>query len=197
MISGNPQIKDARMKTEITKQLEKAIGEATRKQGVFGCFEVTIGWFGIERVDYITLDTNEIWRCYEIKASKKDFYSKAKKSFCGHFNYYVMPYLLYEQVKHDIPKHIGVINENGNSVKRATRQELNVDINILKNSLIRCLYRDAEKYQRGGDQNFIDRMNRRLREEKRKIEELHDAYRKLQKKYYELKYSPLQNKSLP
>ena len=34
------------MKTEDTKRLEMAIWNATNKQGVFGCFEVTIGWFG-------------------------------------------------------------------------------------------------------------------------------------------------------
>lgn len=33
-------------KTEVTIELEKAIYSETRKQGTFGCFEVTIGWFG-------------------------------------------------------------------------------------------------------------------------------------------------------
>jgi len=47
-------------KTELTIQLERDIWSATVKQGVFGCFEVTIGWFGKERVDYITYDTNGI-----------------------------------------------------------------------------------------------------------------------------------------
>ena len=73
-------------KSDLTLKLEREIWEATRKQGVFGCFEVTIGWFGDQRVDYITYDTNGIWRCFEIKVSKSDFYSKSKKSFIGHFN---------------------------------------------------------------------------------------------------------------
>jgi hypothetical protein len=35
-------------KTEQTLALEREIRKATVKQGVFGCFEVTIGWFGNE-----------------------------------------------------------------------------------------------------------------------------------------------------
>ena len=71
----------------------------TNKRGVFCCYEVTIGWYGKERVDYLTYDTNGVWRCYEIKVSKSDFYSKSHNTFLGHFNYYVMPEELYEQVK--------------------------------------------------------------------------------------------------
>lgn len=44
-------------KTEVTKQLEDAIYKETSKQGTFGCFEVTIGWYGDERVDYMTYNT--------------------------------------------------------------------------------------------------------------------------------------------
>jgi len=41
-------------KTKLTKILEKELWRATRKLGTFGCFDVTIGWFGKERVDYMT-----------------------------------------------------------------------------------------------------------------------------------------------
>lgn len=54
-------------KTEETLLIENSIYRETNCQGVFGCFEVTIGWFGKERVDYMTYDTKGIWRCYEIK----------------------------------------------------------------------------------------------------------------------------------
>lgn len=89
-------------KTDLTIKLEKDIYAATNKLGVFGCFEVTIGFYGKERVDYMTYDTKGIWRCYEIKVSKSDFHSKAKKTFIGHFNYYVMPRALYEEVRETI-----------------------------------------------------------------------------------------------
>ena len=131
-------------KTKLTLELENKIWKATKKQGVFGCFEVTIGWYGRERVDYITYDTKGIWRCYEIKVSKEDFYSKSTHTFVGHFNYYVMPKELYKQLKKVIPNHIGVYVE-GICEKRAKRQKLLIDEKILKDSLIRSLYREASK----------------------------------------------------
>lgn len=91
------------MKTAETVALEKAIRLATRKTGVFGCYEVTIGFCGRERVDYMTYDTKGIFRCYEIKVSKADFHSAAAKSFVGHYNYYVLTRELYNQVKEEMP----------------------------------------------------------------------------------------------
>lgn len=55
------------MKTAETVALEKAIRRATYKMGTFGCYEVTIGYGGKERVDYMTYDTKGIFRCYEVK----------------------------------------------------------------------------------------------------------------------------------
>ena len=69
------------MKTAETVALEKAIRRATYKMGTFGCYEVTIGYGGRERVDYMTYDTKGIFRCYEVKVSKADFHSAAVKSF--------------------------------------------------------------------------------------------------------------------
>ena len=149
-------------KTKKTEQLEEVIWKVTSKMGVFGCFEVTIGWWGKERVDYITYDTNGTWRCYEIKVSKADFYSKANKTFVGHYNYFVLPSKeLYEEVKEDIPKHIGVY-VNYRMVKRPKRQELQVDEQILKDSMIRSLYREAEKLFKSDDPKVIENYNRRI-----------------------------------
>ncbi|RYI30508.1 hypothetical protein EVU96_08830 [Bacillus infantis] len=148
-------------KTELTTQLERQIYGATNKQGIFGCFEVTIGWFGEERVDYITYDTKGIWRCYEVKVSKSDFYSKAKKTFVGHFNYFVMPKELYEEVKDDIPNHVGVYLGNY-CKKRAKKQELLVDEQVLKDSMIRSLAREVTKMYKSEDPNVIDYLNRRI-----------------------------------
>lgn len=141
------------MKSAETLALERAVAALNNKMGIFGCFEVTIGWFGKERVDYMTYDTKGIWRCYEIKVSKSDFRSNHHNTFCGHFNYYVMPKALYEQVKDEIPTHIGVYAGCTSypycySVKKATRQALGADEQTLKDSMIRSLSRDAEKYQR-------------------------------------------------
>lgn len=142
--------RDKLSKTAETISLERAIWTATKKQSTFGCFEVTIGWFGKERVDYMTYDTKGVWRCYEIKVTKSDFRSKAHNTFCGHFNYYVMPAELFEAVKHDIPKHIGVYIRSGyrpfvKCVKKPQRQQLAADEQVLKNSMIRSLSRDVGK----------------------------------------------------
>lgn len=96
------------MKTAETVALEKAIRRATYKMGTFGCYEVTIGYGGKERVDYMTYDTKGIFRCYEVKVSKADFHSAAVKSFVGHYNYYVLTRELYDQVKGEIPDWVGV-----------------------------------------------------------------------------------------
>jgi hypothetical protein len=162
-------------KTDLTIELERQIWTATAKQGVFGCFEVTIGWFGEERVDYITYDTKGIWRCYEIKVSKSDFYSKAKKTFVGHFNYYVMPNELYEEIKEDIPKHIGVYIGNY-SIKKAKKQQLTVDEEVLKDSMIRSLSREFSKQFRSGNPNVIDSLNRQINRIKKEKDEYYRKY---------------------
>jgi len=134
------------MKSLITEKLERKIYQNTKKQGVFGCFEVTIGWFGKERVDYLTYDTKGVWRCYEVKSTLADFRNaNACITFVGHFNYYVMPSELYEQVKEEIPKHVGVYTESNYCAKKAKKVKLGVDEQILKDSLIRSLCREADK----------------------------------------------------
>lgn len=153
---------------------------------------MTIGWFGNERVDYITYDTKGIWRCYEIKVSKSDFYSKAKKSFVGHFNYYVLPSEeLYEQVKADVPKHVGVYIGR-NLVKRAKKQDLQMDEQVMKDSMIRSLYREAEKVIKSDNPAVVESLNKQLyrmtkdRDEyRRKYQELMNiGYRKYGSRWY-------------
>lgn len=162
-------------KTDLTLQLEKNIWKATQKQGVFGCFEVTIGFWGNERVDYMTYDTKGIWRCYEIKVSKEDFYSDAAKTFIGHYNYYVMPETLYEEVKSDIPQHIGVHSGNY-CIKNAKRQELTVDEQVLKDSMIRSLSRENVKFIRTCDSTYINRLKTSISQLERKSKENHNRY---------------------
>lgn len=173
-------------KSDLTKELEYKIFKATNKQGIFGCFEVTIGWYGKERVDYITYDTNGIWRCYEIKISKSDFHSKAHNTFIGHFNYYVMPKELYEAVKDEIPKHIGVYIGT-DLVKRPKKQELKVDEQILKDSLIRSLSREVDKQILSGSSTLIEHKNREIRQAENKANKYYDMYwdllRRVQNKY--------------
>ena len=147
------------MKTTTTKELENCIWQTTRKQGTFCCFEVTIGWFGKERVDYMTYNTEGEWRCYEIKASKADFYSKASKSFLGHYNYFVLTDKVYEQVKDDIPDDIGVY-VYATLKKKAKRRALAVDETVLINSMIRSLSRYADDYYQCGTPSIVEQYKR-------------------------------------
>lgn len=162
-------------KTEITLELERKLWNSTNKLGVFSCFEVTIGFGGSERVDYLTYDTKGIWRCYEIKVSKEDFYSKAAKTFIGHYNYYVMPKELFEQVKENIPKHIGV-HDGYSYIKNARKQELGVDEQILKDSMIRSLHRENEKFIKTCDNTLINKLNSTIERYKRKSNENNKKY---------------------
>jgi hypothetical protein len=165
--------------TQLTKDLKKAIWFATKKMGVFGCFEVTIGFYGKERVDYMTLDTKGNWRCYEIKISKSDFHSKAKNTFVGHYNYYVMPPELYEEVKDEIPSHIGVFIGNNNYCyckKNAKKQIVTIDEDILKISMIRSMNRDVEKNIKSSDINILNRYKKKIEEKEKELQRSHKSY---------------------
>lgn len=162
-------------KTNLTVEIENKLWKSTNKLGVFSCFEVTIGFGGKERVDYLTYDTKGIWRCYEIKTSKSDFYSDAAKTFVGHYNYYVMPKELYEQVKDDIPKHIGVHN-GSYCIKNAKKQELGTDEQILKNSMIRSLHRENEKFIKTSDNTYVNKLKNKLDKLQKQVYEYQDKY---------------------
>lgn len=99
-------------KTQKTREIEHALWRTYPKMGIFGCFEVTIGWYGSEIVDFMTYNTNGEFRCYEIKVSKADFNSKNKVSFVGDFNYYVMPDELYSDLCKD-PYFVIRLKNNG------------------------------------------------------------------------------------
>lgn len=180
-------------KTEQTLELEQQIYKATQKTGVFCCFEVTIGFRKDytrkeiqPRVDYVTYDTKGTWRCYEIKVSKADFYSKAEHTFVGHYNYYVMPQELYEQVKEDIPAHVGVY-AGQTCIKNPKKQELGVPEDLLKDSLIRSLTRYFQRSVDSDDKSLIEKKNRtinRLHKEKETYYRKYwDLVREVEKKY--------------
>lgn len=174
-------------KSELTRKLEKEIYRRTKRTGVFGCFEVTIGFFGDERVDYMTYDTKGIFRCYEIKASKEDFFSKNKTTFVGHYNYYVIPAELYNKVSRDIRDGIGVytLSDQGMyCIQTATKMPLSVGVDVLKDSLIRSLYRECRK--RRGKTDLTDHYEKAIEKYGEIIQELKDAKKKWELKYYSL-----------
>ena len=130
------------MKTAETVALEKAIRRATYKMGTFGCYEVTIGYGGRERVDYMTYDTKGIFRCYEVKVSKADFHSSV----------------------------------GGRSTEVSTPWE-----DMLKESMIRSLYRDSDKLILTEDEQYIGRLKREIDNVRRERDRETRRYTKLWK----------------
>jgi hypothetical protein len=150
-------------KTPETLDIERRLLRYTH--GQFGCDEVTIGPFGRERVDFITLDFKGTWRCFEIKVSKADFHSKARKTFIGHLNYFVMPRALFAEVGDEVPSHVGVLVPGGNwliSEKKAERRPLGCDEKVLTRSIIRSLYRTYEQVKMSGNETVVGEYRRRI-----------------------------------
>jgi hypothetical protein len=134
----------------------------------------------------MTYDTKGVFRCYEVKVSKSDFHSQAHNTFLGHYNYYVMPTELYEKVEAEKPSHIGVY-VNGCCVKNPKRQQLTVDVQTLKDSLIRSLSREVEKHIKSENPHIVDRLNQMInrleRELKASVREYSDLYKRVREKY--------------
>lgn len=175
-------------KTDLTLKLEDQIHSKTNTKGMkseFGLFEVTIGWNdgrpGYERIDYLTYDTKGVWRCYEIKVSLSDFRSSAKKSFVGHYNYFVLTKELYEKVKDEIPNHIGVYI-GSSCVKRAKRQELTIDENVLKEAFMRAGARDADKLYRSNSPMLLLDAERKMKWSEKQKQIAHQELRALEHK---------------
>ena len=152
-------------KTELTKNVEKALWESTSKMGVYGCFEVKIGHPKARRfltekeefVDYMTYSTDGTIRCYEIKTSEEDAKSKAALSFLGHYNYLVMPAELYQAVKDE--SWLRTLSFNGavgiivcddgklETVKKPKKNTISLGVQtLLVESLTRSLSREADRY---------------------------------------------------
>lgn len=98
---------------------------------------------GIEKGDFY---------CYEIKSSIEDFHSKNGHNFIGDFNYYVMLEDVYEKVKDEIPRDIGVFvlcgkyyytdYYNLKSVKKAKRKNRERPVSEILLMMFRSCARD-------------------------------------------------------
>ncbi len=124
------------------------------KLNVYGCHEVTIGIEplkkGREIVDFLTYDSKNVFRAYEIKVTKEDLKSTAKLSFVGHYNYLVLTEELYEEVKDTdlLPFNVGIIIVGEGLIKKSGRKTLSMSDNIkLLESLMRSLNRENKKHK--------------------------------------------------
>lgn len=152
------------MKTEETLRLEQALVRKTIEFRTFGCPEVTIGWYGKKRVDFMQTNTRGAIWCYEIKVSEGDFHSKHGHNFEGHYNYYVMPRALYQKVKDEIPSDIGVlVGTDLECVKKAKRKNIGKQKeNEMKMYLIRSLSRELKKHWKSKDKDYLAFLVRKI-----------------------------------
>ena len=143
-----------------TKEIEHIAYKHFSKIGWYGCFEIAIpraivNKYHRERLDFLTYETTGIWRAYEIKRNKQDFYSGHAWSWIGHYNYFIMPKELYEEVKDDIPEGIGVwcIYVQGKRKwmeceKKPKKRELLCSHEDMTFSLMQGLSREYKKYRK-------------------------------------------------
>lgn len=85
---------------------------------------------------------------------------------------------LYKEVKDEIPKHIGVYVRQ-RLVKRPKKQELLVDDQILKDSMIRSLYREASKVMKSKNPTIVESLKRQLNTANKERDDWKQNYWKL------------------
>lgn len=146
-------------KTETTRDLERLLCRQFDTRSEFFVFECTLGWYGKEIVDCIMYNCAREVACYEIKSSVADFRSKSAKTFIGNRNYFVMPREVFEKVKDEIPKGIGVYVPNSVKardgrviynqlvcVRSCRKRELGADKEVILSSMLRCMQRDNGRW---------------------------------------------------
>lgn len=160
------------MKRPETLALEQALGDKYCTPWQFGIHEVTLGVGGHERADFLTMSTTDVIRCFEIKVSRSDLYSKAKLTFCGHYNYLVAPRPIAELALSSdlIPSWVGVLaGTTLESLRDPTRRELSPEqLSIIKSSLVRSMAREINK----SDPNNYDKLVRELNSLKSEVQQL-------------------------
>lgn len=143
-------------KTQETLDLENALDQRSRERREYGCKEVTIGFahdsHGDEIVDYMSMDSRSVFRCYELKVSVSDLKSDARKSWYGDYNYLVCGMDLWNQqpaFENYIPPYAGILAGPDLIVKRKAQKRNIPDQQreMLKDSLIRSVFWKMDQYR--------------------------------------------------
>lgn len=173
-------------KTKKTLDIEDILYHMCQKKGLYGCDEVTIGFankgLGNEIVDFMTMDSKGILKCYEIKVSLSDLKSNAKKSWYGHYNYLFVTKELYGKIlsklNEYIPEHVGVAipcNSSwscGLQIKRAAaKQRIGIEQELtLKESMVRSMSYRINKYRDASDMQKYTEMKSSLKAKDKECE---------------------------
>jgi hypothetical protein len=160
-------------KTKETIALETALIHACAQQGHYGCPEVTIGFpsqgRGDEIVDFMSVDEEGRFRCYELKVTLADLKSSSKLSWYGDFNYLVVSRSLEQKVADwdlYIPAWVGIYAGEELALKRRPRRmQVTADMRkTLTISLLRTLYYKMETWRRAGDMHTLRALEKEIEE---------------------------------
>lgn len=174
-------------KRKETIEIENKLHYMCEKRRIYGCEEVTIGFYnnghGNEVVDFCTMDSKGILRCYEIKVTLADLKSKAKKSWYGHYNYLFVTKELYEKIAYDldtyIPEYVGVAVPCSDSwsdgveiVRKAQKQDIPAEQEtMLKESMVRSMSYKLQKYREACDISVMSKLKNELRKAEKERKE--------------------------
>ena len=173
-------------KRKETLEIEEALRQMCVNRRIYGCEEVTIGFYnnghGNEVVDFCTMDSKGILRCYEIKVTLADLKSKAKKSWYGHFNYLFVTRELYQKICENlddyIPDYVGVAvpcpdswSDGVEIVRNPKKQTLSVEQEVLlKDSMIRSMSYKIQKYRDAANLEKMSKLQSELRKTEKESE---------------------------
>lgn len=108
-------------KKQVTRDLEYFIYDYFYlKRGLLCGMEVKVPFN--YRADFVGMDKKDNVTVVEIKSSVRDFRSKSGHNLIGNKNYYAMPQEVYDKVKEEVPKHVGVfttVNKRAKIIKKA------------------------------------------------------------------------------
>lgn len=202
-------------KTRMTRLIEERLEENCREKRIYGCSEVTIGFYyagkADELVDFMTIDSHDVIRCYEIKVSLADMHSNAKLSFYGDYNYFIVTQELFDAIdRWDVDlTNIGIIVASplksfrrnqavsggveeydtvGLEVKvKPKRVTINENIrSMLKTSLIRSIFWKMEKYKTRADNRNAEKLEAEIRHLEKDNREIRREHRLMENRYYKV-----------
>ncbi len=168
-------------KTKETLMLEEALYKQSTDKREYGCTEVTIGFkgsgHGDEIVDYMSMDSKRIFKCYELKVSLSDLKTDNALSYYGDYNYLVVTKELYQKAPvwdNYIPPYCGIlVGEELTVRRRAVKKTISEETrSMLEDSLIRSLYWKYTQYRDAANLEVIKSLQKQLEEKDSLLEEV-------------------------